>query len=65
MSQFKVYCEDGTRSISLDTLEDAKEFAHESNQWFEVVDLVKCDVVYTAEDYEFSTYYSGNACQYC
>jgi hypothetical protein len=57
MSQFKVYCEDGTRSIAFDTLGDAKEWAHETNQWFEIVDLSDCDIVYTAEDYEYSEFY--------
>jgi hypothetical protein len=54
---FKVYCEDGTRSIDLEDLNDAKEWAHESGQWFEIVRLEDCEIVYTAEDYEFSTYY--------
>lgn len=57
MSQYIVYCEDGTRSVYFDSLEEAKEWAHESNQWFEVVDLADCDVVYTAEDYEYSNFY--------
>lgn len=56
MSQFVVYTEHFI-SEAFDRLEDAKEWAHECNCWFEVVDLVKADVVYTAEDYEHSIYY--------
>lgn len=58
MSQFKVYTETGINSIAFDTLEAAKEWAHETNCWFEVVDLVKNDIVYTAEDYQFSRFYN-------
>lgn len=57
MSQYIVYCEDSTRSVQFDNLSDAKEWAHETNMWFEVVDLSNCDIVYTAEDYEFSPYF--------
>jgi hypothetical protein len=41
----------------MDDLNDAKEWAHESNQWFEVLDLVTNKVIYTAEQYDFSPYY--------
>lgn len=61
MSQFKVYTETGLHSIAFDTLADAKEWAHETNCWFEVVDLVKNDVIYTAEDYELSSYFCVDA----
>jgi hypothetical protein len=57
MSQYVVYCEDGFRSIAMDDLNDAKEWAHESNQWFVVLDLVTNKVIYTAEQYDFSPYY--------
>lgn len=61
MSQFKVYTEHGMVSCAFDSLTEAKEWAHESNTWFEIVDLVAADVVYTAEDYEFSRYYRETA----
>lgn len=60
MSQFQVYTEYGN-SEPFDDLEEAKQWAHESNCWFEVVDLVKADVIYTAEDYEFSIYHMETA----
>jgi hypothetical protein len=54
---YKVYCEDGTQSLEIETLEDAKEWANESNQWFEVVRLEDYDIVYTAEDNPNSKWY--------
>ncbi len=63
MSQYKVYTETGIHSVAFDTLDDAKEWAHESggNTWFEIVDLVTCKIVYTAEDYDMSNYYYAGA----
>lgn len=58
MSQFKVYTETTIHSQAFDRLEDAKEWAHETNCWFEIVDLVTSNVVYTAEDYEHSVFYN-------
>lgn len=57
MSQFKVYTETGLHSIPFDSLAEAKELAHTFDCWFEIVDLVKDDIVYTAEDYKKSSYY--------
>lgn len=57
MSQYKVYCETGINSIAMDDLQEAKEWAHETNCWFEIVDLTTSKIVYTAENYEFSNYY--------
>lgn len=59
MSQFQVYTEAGITSKPFDTLEDAKRWAHKqagSNSWFEVLDLVLSEIVYTAEDYPPSKY---------
>ena len=58
MSQFKVYTEHFV-SEAFDRLEDAREWAQESGgaTWFEIVDLVTAEVVYTAEDWEYSIYY--------
>ena len=51
--------EDG-QDVSIDMdFESAKEFAHESNTRFEVRAVETGEVVYRAEDYEFSRYYNG------
>lgn len=52
MSQFKVYTETGIHSVAFDDLKEAKEWAREANCWFEIVDLVACDVIFTQEDQE-------------
>ena len=59
--QFQVYAEHAV-SEKFDSLEAAKAWAHQFHiSWFEIVDLVKNDVVYTAEDYEQSSYYTAVA----
>jgi hypothetical protein len=54
---YKVYCEDGTQSLEIETLEDAKEWANGSNDWFEVIRLEDYEIVYTAEDNPNSKWY--------
>lgn len=49
---FKVYCGDGTTSIPLADLDDAKEWARESNLAYEIANVETQTIVYTSQDQE-------------
>ena len=49
---FKVYCGDGSTSIPLADLDDAKEWARESNLAYEIADLSQDTICYTSQDQE-------------
>ena len=49
---FKVYCGDGTTSIPLADLDDAKEWARESNLAYEIANVETQTIVYTSQDEE-------------
>lgn len=49
---FKVYCGDGSTSIPLADLDDAKEWARESNLAYEIANITTQTIVYTSQDQE-------------
>ena len=53
---YTVWANDVPQSIELQDLEEAREFAHETNMDFVIKDQTG-QVVYTAKEYEFSRYY--------
>lgn len=55
---FKVYCGDGTTSIPLADLDDAKEWARESNLAYEIANVDTQTIVYTSQDAEDAEEYT-------
>jgi len=59
---YVVYAGGVAQSIPL-SLEEAKEFAHETNMDFEVRDLNSHELVYSAAEYAYGAYYVEIECQ--
>lgn len=49
---FKVFCGNGTTSIPLADLDDAKEWARESNMSYEIANIDTQVIVYTSQENE-------------